>query len=335
MYGGTRTQFGDGASPLAVPNIGIDASQKAIQRGASATDVAAEDYYRIQDFGEGQRIESEVRGLLTKFDVEFQRRASLAPGSSSQALYDSDGTLRESVLQDLADEYSGKIGELQGGFMLPESRMKSDAMRQRVSDGVLREAYRQATDLGIKRSREHFQENYDLAIRNEDYAGAGYSVIDARDSGILSAEKADIMLLDLRDTALMARAQKQSEEDPVAFWNELDDDGSPYAVLPSSKRMQLQRLASLSMQGFSRSFVKSVETGNARAEKNPRFQNLNNIHRQREKRKGNLQPGSLQHHPQSSCPLAQIQWGLQGRAGKNRRHALPCGTGPRHDHLAP
>ena len=269
MYGGTRTQFGDGASPLAVPNIGIDASQKTIQRGASATDVAAEDYYRIQDFGEGQRIESEVRGLLTKFDVEFQRRASLAPGSSSQALYDSDGTLRESVLQDLADEYSGKIGELQGGFMLPESRMKSDAMRQRVSDGVLREAYRQATDLGIKRSREHFQENYDLAIRNEDYAGAGYSVIDARDSGILSAEKADIMLLDLRDTALMARAQKQSEEDPVAFWNELDDDGSPYAVLPSSKRMQLQRLASLSMQGFSRSFVKSVETGNARAEKIP------------------------------------------------------------------
>lgn len=269
MYSGARTQLGDGASPFAIPNIGIDASQKAIQRGAVTLDETVKQYFKIQDFGEEQRLESEVRGLQSKFDVEFQRRASLAPGSSSQALYDSDGTLRESVLQDLSDEYAGKIGELRGGFVLPESRMKSDAMRQRVGDSFLNSAYQKAALLGIQRTREHFQNNYDLAIRNEDYSGAGYAITDARDNGVITAEKADIMLLDLRDTALMARAQKQSEEDPVAFWNELDDDGSPYAVLPSSKRMQLQRLASLSMQGFSRSFVKSVEAGNARAEKIP------------------------------------------------------------------
>lgn len=269
MYSGARTQLGDGASPFAIPNIGIDASQKAIQRGAVTLDETVKQYFKIQDFGEEQRLESEVRGLQSKFDVEFQRRASLAPGSSSQALYDSDGTLRESVLQDLSDEYAGKIGELRGGFVLPESRMKSDAMRQRVGDSFLNSAYQKAALLGIQRTREHFQNNYNLAIRNEDYSGAGYAITDARDNGVITAEKADIMLLDLRDTALMARAQKQSEEDPVAFWNELDDDGSPYAVLPSSKRMQLQRLASLSMQGFSRSFVKSVEAGNARAEKIP------------------------------------------------------------------
>ena len=269
MYSGARTQLGDGASPFVIPNIGIDASQHAIQRGTVTLDETVKQYFKIQDFGEEQRLESEVRGLQSKFDVEFQRRASLAPGSSSQALYDSDGTLRESVLQDLSDEYAGKIGELRGGFVLPESRMKSDAMRQRVGDSFLNSAYQKAALLGIQRTREHFQNNYDLAIRNGDYSGAGYAITDARDNGVITAEKADIMLLDLRDTALMARAQKQSEEDPVAFWNELDDDGSPYAVLPSSKRMQLQRLASLSMQGFSRSFVKSVETGNAKAEKIP------------------------------------------------------------------
>lgn len=269
MYSGARTQLGDGASPFAIPNIGIDASQKAIQRGAVTLDETVKQYFRIQDFGEEQRLESEVRGLQNKFDVEFQRRASLAPGSSSQALYDSDGTLRESVLQDLSDDFANQVGELRGGFVLPESRMKSDAMRQRVGEDFINKAYQKAALLGIQRTREHFQNNYDLAIRNEDYSGAGYAITDARDNGVITAEKADIMLLDLRDTALMARAQKQSEEDPVAFWNELDDDGSPYAVLPSSKRMQLQRLASLSMQGFSRSFVKSVEAGNAKAEKIP------------------------------------------------------------------
>lgn len=87
MYSGARTQLGDGASPFVIPNIGIDASQHAIQRGTVTLDETVKQYFKIQDFGEEQRIESEVRGLLTKFDVEFQRRASLAPGSSSQALY--------------------------------------------------------------------------------------------------------------------------------------------------------------------------------------------------------------------------------------------------------
>lgn len=220
MYGGARTQFGDGASPLAVPNIGIDASQKAIQRGASATDVAAEDYYRIQDFGEGQRIESEVRGLLTKFDVEFQRRASLAPGSSSQALYDSDGTLRESVLQDLSDEYSGKIGELQGGFMLPESRMKSDAMRQRVSDGVLREAYRQAADLGIKRTRQAFETNLKLTEEKGDWNGYEASIYGAEKAGTISHEQAEL----LRVKGSKARYEKQQENLKTALFSSIAAD---------------------------------------------------------------------------------------------------------------
>ena len=268
MYTGAHAQLGNGASPLPTPDIGIQAAQHANQRGAAALDETANQYYRIQDFGESQKIESRLREQIADFDVEFKRRAALAPGSED-ALYDDRGTLMEDQLDKLVGEYTDNIGELQGNFINPEARMRSDAMRFHVSGDLKKRAYGKAAELGIQRTREHFQNNYDLAIRNEDYSGAGYAITDARDNGVITAAKADIMLLDLRDTALMARAQKQSEEDPVAFWNELDDDGSPYAVLPSSKRMQLQRLASLSMQGFSRSFVKSVETGNAKAEKIP------------------------------------------------------------------
>ncbi len=268
MYTGEHAQLGNGASPLPTPDIGIQAAQHANQRGAAALDETANQYYRIQDFGESQKIESRLREQIADFDVEFKRRAALAPGSED-ALYDDRGTLMEDQLDKLVGEYTDNIGELQGNFINPEARMRSDAMRFHVSGDLKKRAYGKAAELGIQRTREHFQNNYDLAIRNEDYSGAGYAITDARDNGVITAEKADIMLLDLRDTALMARAQKQSEEDPVAFWNELDDHGSPYAVLPSSKRMQLQRLASLSMQGFSRSFVKSVEAGNAKAEKIP------------------------------------------------------------------
>ena len=220
MYGGARTQLGDGASPLAIPDIGIQAAQHAAQRGASATDVAAEDYYRIQDFGEGQRIESEVRGLLTKFDVEFQRRASLAPGSSSQALYDSDGTLRKSVLQDLSDEYAGKIGELQGGFMLPESRMKSDAMRQRVGDDFINKAYQKAALLGIQRTREAFQTNLKLTEKDGDWDGYETSIYEAEKAGTISHERAEL----LRAEGHKARYEKQQENLKTALFSSIAAD---------------------------------------------------------------------------------------------------------------
>ena len=229
MYTGAHAQLGNGASPLPTPDIGIQAAQRANQRGAAALDETVNQYYRIQDFGESQKIESRLREQIADFDVEFKRRAALAPGSEN-ALYDDRGTLMEDQLDKLVGEYADNIGELQGNFINPEARMRSDAMRFHVSGDLKKRAYGKAAELGIQRTREHFQNNYDLAIRNEDYSGAGYAITDARDNGVITAEKADIMLLDLRDTALMARAQKQSEEDPVAFWNELDDDGSPYAV---------------------------------------------------------------------------------------------------------
>lgn len=268
MYTGAHAQLGNGASPLPIPDIGIQAAQHANQRGAAALDETANQYFRIQDFGESQKIERRLREQIADFDIEFNRRASLAPGSQN-ALYDDRGALMKDQLDGLVTEYADNIGQLQGNFINPETSMRSDAMRANVIGDLKKRAYGRAAQLGIQRTREHFQTNYDLAIRNEDYTGAGYAVTDARDNGVITAEKADIMLLDLRDTALMARGQKQSQEDPVAFWNELDDENSPYAALPLSKRMQLERLASLSMQGFNRPFVKAVETGNARADKIP------------------------------------------------------------------
>ncbi len=231
MYSGARTQLGDGASPFAIPNIGIDASQKAIQRGAVTLDETVKQYFKIQDFGEEQRLESEVRGLQSKFDVEFQRRASLAPGSSSQALYDSDGTLRESVLQDLSDEYAGKIGELRGGFVLPESRMKSDAMRQRVGDSFLHSAYQKAALLGIQRTRQAFDEGLKGDLLREDYAGASRRAREAAQAGVISPQKAENLEYRFHQDELIKQAQRLMRKDPseLAFqmdeglWNELNE----------------------------------------------------------------------------------------------------------------
>ena len=223
MYSGARTQFGDGASPFAIPNIGIDASQHAIQRGAVTLDETVKQYFKIQDFGEEQRLESDVRGLQSKFDVEFQRRASLAPGSSSQALYDSDGTLRESVLQDLSDEYAGKIGELRGGFVLPESRMKSDAMRQRVGDSFLNSAYQKAALLGIQRTRQAFDEGLKGDLLREDYAGASRRAREAAQAGVISQQKAENLEYGFHQDELIKQAQHLMRKDPSELAFQMDE----------------------------------------------------------------------------------------------------------------
>ena len=271
LYGGPSLQTAKADPGVAARAANGDHGQvlgASVQKAEEAVQGSAEAFARISDFGEMQRQEVELRRIRDESDAKFSRMLAFAPGTK-ESVFEKDGSIRKGKLDDLAYEFGQKIEALGGSFFHPESAMKAEAVRASVRSSLPERYWGLAAKLGIQRTREYFQNNYDLAIRNEDYSGAGYAITDARDNGIITAEKADIMLLDLRDTALMARARKQSEEDPVAFWNELDDDGSPYAALPFSKRMQLQRLASLSMQGFSRSFVKSVETGNAKAKKIP------------------------------------------------------------------
>ena len=271
LYGGPSLQTAKADPGVAARAANGDHGQvlgASVQKAEEAVQGSAEAFARISDFGEMQRQEVELRRIRDESDAKFSRMLAFAPGTK-ESVFEKDGSIRQGKLKDLAYEFGQKIDALGGSFFHPESAMKAEAVRASVRSSLPERYWGLAAKFGIQRTREQFQNNYDLAIRNEDYSGAGYAITNARDNGVITAEKADIMLLDLRDTSLMARAQKQSEEDPVAFWNELDDDDGPYAVLPSSKRTKLQRLASLSMQGFSRSFVKSVETGNAKAEKIP------------------------------------------------------------------
>lgn len=265
MYNGAHAQLGNGASPFAIPNIGIDASQKAIQRGAVTLDETVKQYFKIQDFGEEQRLESEVRGLQTKFDVEFQRRASLAPGSSSQALYDSDGTLRENVLQDLSDDFANQVGELRGGFVLPESRMKSDAMRQRVGEDFINKAYQKAALLGIERTRQAFDEGLKGDLMRKDYVTARDRYAKAHQAGVISETAANNGIFQIDKTDAVSRFDDLAATNPSGAYDLLGSD--EYKNLFSSYELDAMRrkLASqarpAAVDRFYNSFVLTKKTG--------------------------------------------------------------------------
>lgn len=253
---------GPGFTPHVQPMGGmLDA---AVQAGLGA----GEQYAELKDFGASQQTEHQRRVHDQQMRKEFESRIRLSWGSEG-SFYDSEGNRREDEVKAFIIKWQEKNNGIPRPFWLEKNAMRDEGDLMQANDALASRVELMTLDAEAKNRKQAFQDNYDLAVEQEDWPGAHRVIDRAVEAGQITRARGDIMLLDLRDTALMARARKQSEEDPVAFWNELDDDGSPYAALPFSKRMQLQRLASLSMQGFSRSFVKSVETGNARAEKIP------------------------------------------------------------------
>ncbi|MFA4018661.1 putative peptidoglycan-binding domain-containing protein [Akkermansia muciniphila] len=253
---------GPGFTPHVQPMGGmLDA---AVQAGLGA----GEQYAELKDFGASQQTEHQRRVHDQQMRKEFESRIRL-PWGAEGSFYDSEGNRREDEVKAFIIKWQEKNNGIPRPFWLEKNAMRDEGDLMQANDALASRVKLMTLDAEAKNRKQAFQDNYDLAVEQEDWPGAHRVIDRAVEAGQITRARGDIMLLDLRDTALMARARKQSEEDPVAFWNELDDDGSPYAALPFSKRMQLQRLASLSMQGFSRSFVKSVETGNAKAKKIP------------------------------------------------------------------
>lgn len=253
---------GPGFTPHVQPMGGmLDA---AVQAGLGA----GEQYAELKDFGASQQTEHQRRVHDQQMRKEFESRIRL-PWGTEGSFYDSEGNRREDEVKAFIIKWQEKNNGIPRPFWLEKNAMRDEGDLMQANDALASRVKLMTLDAEAKNRKQAFQDNYDLAVEQEDWPGAHRVIDRAVEAGQITRARGDIMLLDLRDTALMARARKQSEEDPVAFWNELDDDGSSYAALPFSKRMQLQRLASLSMQGFSRSFVKSVETGNAKAKKIP------------------------------------------------------------------
>lgn len=253
---------GPGFTPHVQPMGGmLDA---AVQAGLGA----GEQYAELKDFGESQQAEHQRRLNDLQMRDEFESRIRL-PWGAEGGFYDSEGNRREDEVNAFIIKWQEKNNKIHRPFWLAKNAMREKGDLMQANDALASRVDLMTLDAEAKNRKQAFQDNYDLAVEQKDWSGAHRVIERAVEAGQITRARGDIMLLDLRDTALMARAQQQSEEDPVAFWNELDDDDGPYAVLPSSKRTKLQRLASLSMQGFSRSFVKSVETGNAKAEKIP------------------------------------------------------------------
>lgn len=259
FYGGSQPQL---ANPQSVqtPNVTSGAAQKALQSGQSVFDGALESFTRINDFGEQLRQQSDQRKAYSEFDVEFQRLSSLAPGSSG-SLYDKDGALRPNAVQDLAYKYQQQINEGKYHYINPASVVQSDATRRQASDMLFDRGMGLAAKREIQTARQAFGENLQYAMANQHYGDAELLTDGAVDAGIISRTAGETQKIGIRRDALLFKAQQQLNEDPEAFWNDLDNDEGEYSDLPYADRKNLERMAAYTMQGFSSAKVRAIEKG--------------------------------------------------------------------------
>ena len=215
---------GPGFTPHVQPMGGmLDA---AVQAGLGA----GEQYAELKDFGASQQTEHQRRVHDQQMRKEFESRIRL-PWGAEGSFYDSEGNRREDEVKAFIIKWQEKNNGIPRPFWLEKNAMRDEGDLMQANDALASRVELMTLDAEAKNRKQAFQDNYDLAVEQEDWPGAHRVIDRAVEAGQITRARGDIMLLDLRDTALMARARKQSEEDPVAFWNELDDDGSPYACL--------------------------------------------------------------------------------------------------------
>lgn len=238
LYGGARADLGATPQPLQPSNVAAQAVQQANQRGAAMVDGAFDRFAAIRDFGETQKVEASLRQSQADFDTAMNRALSVAPGSTG-SLYDQNGVLDKRALDDMIYDYTSKINELKPQFYNPEAQLRSDAMRQQVSDNLRIRAMGHAATREIQMTKQACQSNYELAMANEDWDGVAQSIHGAVAVGAMSENDGKVLMVQAGQKQMMSRANGLLMEDPGKLWDEIDS--GVYDDLPLSQQQSIIR----------------------------------------------------------------------------------------------
>jgi len=232
MYQGASSRVAAPSSVGEIPTIGLEHATKSLHQGLEAMGAVGARFIKLQDYGSSQQVERKVRDLTAGFDTEFQRRLSLASGSSD-ALHDETGKVIQGRIEDMATSYAKKVDEIQGNFINAGAINDVQDFKANAAASFQRRAYGLAAQDSTRRTRQSFADNYELAVERGDYLGAASSIDKGVDAGLFTADKAALMLLKLgqhkkrKDLAAMrASGQEGAAQAQTVLWNE-HYDGKP------------------------------------------------------------------------------------------------------------
>ena len=222
LYQGARLNIaGSTPRPIETPDLTSQAASRASANAAAGLEGIINDFVKIKDFGTSQQQETRLREINAGFEAEADRRMALAPGHE-QSLFDENGILIPSAIDDLVHEYSSQINDLPGAYINPETGLHASSIRQSVADNLRSNLFNIATKKQIQTSRSAFEDNLAKAETLKDYDGMHLSIESALRSGIISSARANAMHYKTSQKAMKAGLEKTIAKSPADAYEAID-----------------------------------------------------------------------------------------------------------------
>ncbi|MCD8069766.1 MAG: hypothetical protein LUE08_00045 [Akkermansiaceae bacterium] len=204
----------------------------------------------MDDFGLQQQAEYNLRAMQVTAGQEIQRRMAL-PDGDEESLFEADGRLRQTAVRDLVNSYTADIEEI---GRLPISAQRRAAVQGKAAQtalGMLDSLMTAGFKAQQQKVMDNFQNNYQLALTQEDYSGANTAVQDAVASGLISASKGRLLMAQTAKRGAHSRLGRAISEDAIKAAQMLNNgEFNPWISQSEEKQARKQMSGAACTQVF-------------------------------------------------------------------------------------
>ena len=247
LYSGEQHATPRVPQPVSMPHQSpfADLFSAARRAGIAAADELDNALVKRYDDGLEFTREAKTRRVEADAREEITRRSALAPGHAD-SFWNEDGTYRKEVSRELMKRVSSSLQGLDKGFISPDAQQKAIEAQDKAIFGI--QAMMQSTIASqvSRRTREAYQDAYNLAMAQNDYDAADDATYRAKDNGSISeleAQRATEETDKERQKYVIARLAIGEDLDSLEAMADADDE-LPYDSperLDVDNRQYLQR----------------------------------------------------------------------------------------------
>lgn len=256
MYQGATPQApqqqmqGPGFTPHVQPMGGmLDA---AVQAGLGA----GEQYAELKDFGASQQAEHQRRVHDQQMRKEFESRLRL-PWGSEGSFYDSEGNRREDEVNAFIIKWQEKNNSIPRPFWLEKNAMRDEGDLMQANDALASRVELMTLDAEAKNRKQAFQDNYDLAVEQEDWPGVHRVIDRAVEAGQITRARGDEMRLKVDKTSALHHFKNLAATNPGGAYDFLDSDYCQSLFAPYERDEMRRNLARKARPAAADSFFSS------------------------------------------------------------------------------
>lgn len=196
MYEGARREAAQVQVVDSVRLPRVQGMGEVFDRAVDAGLRAAHSYGKLHDFGVRQRVEHELRMNQDEMDEEFQRGMEARWGAEG-SFYNADGSRNEDALAAFKEKWRERNEGIGRRYLLRESALEDAGDMMAVNDAMSRRVDSATLEGEFSNRRRVFNDNFELALKQDDYVGASAAVRGAVEAGQITEAKGRSMLLDI------------------------------------------------------------------------------------------------------------------------------------------